>query len=77
MGVLPYSYEELDIDKWIMLANGVKARNDSLTVVIIQYEYSIGMDKFISSSWDVYMLDKETSIYKQVKDIMARKEGKI
>ena len=74
---MPYSYAELDVDKWTMLVNGIKARNDSPTVVITQYEYSIGMDKFIPSSWDVYMLDKETSIYKQVKDIMARKEGKI
>lgn len=74
---MPYSYKELDVDKWARLANGVKARNDSTTVMITQYEYSIGMDKFIPSSWDVYVLNKETSVYEQVKDIMARKEGKI
>ena len=50
MGVLPYSYEELDVDKWMMLTNGVKARNNSPAVVITQYEYSIGVNKFISSS---------------------------
>ncbi len=74
---LPYSYEELDVDKWIMLINGVKARNDLTAVVITQYEYSIGVDKFIPSSWDVYILNKETSIYEQAKDVMACKEGKI
>lgn len=72
---MPYSYEELDVDKWTMLVNGIKARNDSTTVMITQYEYSIGMDKFIPSSWDVYILNKETSIYEQVKDIMACKEN--
>ena len=71
---IPYSYEELDVDKWMMLINGVKARNDSTAVMITQYEYSIGVDKFIPSSWDVYILNKETSMYEQVKDIMARKE---
>lgn len=71
---MPYSYEELDVDKWTMLANGLKARNDSTAVVITQYEYSIGVDKFIPSSWDVYILNKETSVYEQAKDIMARKE---
>lgn len=74
---MPYSYKELDVDKWTMLANGVKARNDSPAVVITQYEYSIGEDKFIPSSWDVYILNKEKSIYEQVKDIIVRKEGKI
>ena len=72
---MPYSYEELDVDKWIMLANGVKARNDSTAVMITQYEYSIGVDKFIPSSWDVYILNKGTSIYEQVKDIMTCKEN--
>lgn len=72
---MPYSYEELDVDKWAMLVNGIKARNDSTTVMITQYEYSIGMDKFIPSSWDVYILNKETNIYEQVKDIMACKEN--
>lgn len=46
-----------------------------LIIMIAQYEYSIGVDKFIPSSWDVYILNKETSMYEQVKDIMARKEG--
>ena len=45
-----------------------------LIIMITQYEYSIGVDKFIPSSWDVYILNKETSIYEQVNDIMARKE---
>ena len=44
-------------------------------IMIAQYEYSIGVDKFIPSSWDVYVLNKETSVYEQVKDIMARKEN--
>ena len=74
---MPYSYEELDVDKWTMLANGVKARNNSPAVVITQYEYSIGMNKFIPSSWDVYVLNTETGMYEQVKDIMACKEDKI
>lgn len=74
---MPYSYEELDVDKWTMLVNGVKARNNSPAVVIAQYEYSIGVNKFIPSSWDVYVLNKETSMYEQVKDIMACKEDKI
>lgn len=43
---------------------------------VLPYEYSIGVDKLILSSWDVYILNKETSIYKQAKDIMVRKEGK-
>lgn len=76
MGVLPYSYEELDVDKWTMLVDGVKARNDSPAVVITQYEYSMGVDKFIPSSWDMYVLNKEANVYEQVKDIIARKEGK-
>lgn len=74
---IPYSYEELDVDKWVILANDVKARNNSPAVVITQYEYSIGANKFVPSSWDVYVLNKETNVYEQVKDIMARKEGKI
>ena len=59
---IPYSYEELDVDKWTMLANGVKARNDSPAVVITQSEYGIGVDKFIPASWDVYVLNKEKGI---------------
>lgn len=74
---LPYSYEELDVDKWTMLANGVKVRNDSLAVVITQYEYSMGMNKLVPSAYDVYILNKERNIYEQVKDIMACKEGKM
>ena len=71
---IPYLYEELNVDKWTILANNVKARNDATAVVITQYEYSIGVGKFIPSSWDVYVLNTETSISEQVKDIMARKE---
>ena len=72
---MPYSYEELAADKWTILANDVKARNDSPAVVITQYEYSMGADKFVPSSWDVYVLNKETSVYEQVKDIMTCKEN--
>ena len=46
-----------------------------LIIMIAQYEYSIGVDKFIPSSWDVYVLNKETSVYEQLKDIMTCKEN--
>ena len=72
---MPYAYKELDVDKWTMLVNGMKARNDSTIVMITQYEYSMGADKFVPSSWDVYVLNKETSVYEQVKDIMTCKEN--
>lgn len=74
---IPYSYKELDVDKWTIPCDSVGIGDDWHIIAVTQYEYSIGMNRFVPSSCETYILNGETSIDKRVADIMACKEGKI
>lgn len=70
---LPYSYEELGT----ISCGNITVENNLRVVAVTQYEYNIGVNGFVPSACETYILNGEKNIDEQVKGIMTCKEGKI